>query len=62
MPVEKDFPSDGTFRVALRDYFADSALHSLIVGGFSNLEKSWADCAAEAYKIADAMLVQREKR
>ncbi len=44
--------------MTLRDYFADSALHSLLVSGFSD---SWAVCTEAAYRLADLMLSEREK-
>ena len=48
----------GIDRMTLRDYFAASALHGLLVGSAS----SDSDVAKWAYDAADAMLAERAKR
>lgn len=43
--------------MTLRDYFAAKAMQQMAGGGHT----TWADLAADAYAIADAMLKERAK-
>ena len=43
--------------LAIRDYFAAKAMQQMAGGGHT----TWADLAADAYAIADAMLKERAK-
>jgi len=45
--------------MSLRDYFAGRALSGLIAR--HRAEVAWSDVAPQAYRIADAMLAEREK-
>lgn len=47
----------GSEGMTLRDYLAAKAMQQMAGGGHS----SWADLAADAYGIADAMLKERDK-
>ncbi|WP_312905430.1 hypothetical protein [Stutzerimonas nitrititolerans] len=54
--IRKTLPSSG---MDLRDYFAAKAMQGLLTGG-GDFEK-FSHLAADAYAIADAMLVARAK-
>jgi hypothetical protein len=43
--------------LTLRDYFAAKAMQQMAGGGHT----TWADLAADAYAIADMMLLERAK-
>lgn len=43
------------------DYFAAKAMQSFLIGDYSWTEKTLKMCAEEAYKVANAMLKEREK-
>jgi hypothetical protein len=45
------------YGMTLRDYFAAKAMQQMAGGGHT----TWADLAADAYAIADAMLRERAK-
>ena len=44
--------------MTLRDYFAAKAMHALITG---NTYRNCDEIAGDAYRMADAMLAEREK-
>jgi hypothetical protein len=52
--------------VSLRDYFANSAMQSIISKGLETQSQNWNfgdiinELAKDSYRIADAMLKQRE--
>ncbi len=58
------FPSDnrssGYSGMTLRDYFATAAMQGLTTKYGETLQSSYDSRAKESYKIADAMLKQRE--
>lgn len=57
--IKQGTPSLG--EVDLRDYFAAKAIQGICSSG---PDRSWTDdmLACEAYRLADAMLAQREKQ
>jgi len=67
--IESDFHGDGrvfhysTGGMSLRDYFAGQALEGMAYMFVMNPE--YVDCenaAKQAYKVADAMIAEREKQ
>ena len=63
MDCRTSFPWTGTSDISLRDYFAGQALNGILMNytteRFGISEKSIAD---HAYKLADALLVSRERK
>ena len=60
------FPISGsqyshTYGMTLRDYFAARAIEGASVSAISNIRYNHDLLAADAYALADAMLVAREK-
>jgi len=52
------FPHRGEWGMSLRDYFAAAALQGIVAyNGFGGVDMS----ASEAYRLADAMLKERQK-
>lgn len=49
------------FGLSVRDFFAAAALQGIINRGFSELGNSESAYAALSYKLADAMLLERDK-
>lgn len=47
--------------MSLRDWFAGQSLSGLVVTG-SHGGASWPDVAIAAYALADAMIIERDKR
>lgn len=56
------FPSDRSFGMTLRDYFAAKAMQNFRDQIGSQSDQEWFDSMAEgAYRMADAMLKAREQ-
>jgi hypothetical protein len=53
------FPSDRSFGMTLRDYFAAKAMQGLLSN--RNAEAAIDEFAAKSYRMADAMLKAREQ-
>ena len=53
------FPSDRSFGMTLRDYFAAKAMQGSRAR--DSRYETWEDLAKDAYEIADAMLKAREQ-
>ena len=50
------------FGMSLRDYFAAKAMQSLIVVDIGHIDETWVtQMTTVAYRLADAMLREREK-
>lgn len=63
---ERAFPSTGeawySEGMTLRDYFAAKAMHGAMIGeDYRHCEEA-SDLAATAYAIADAMLIERNRK
>lgn len=54
------FPWTGTSDISLRDYFAGQALAGIMAGNYTSNSLNWMP--GEAYALADAMLVARERK
>ena len=52
-----DMGQHGAYGMTLRDYFAAKAMQGIVAN--SNRDYAWADLAAEAFALADAMLATR---
>lgn len=50
----------GTYGLSLRDYFAAKAMQGLLTDDRS-LDLNFREIAADSYRLADAMLMERKK-
>ncbi len=48
--------------MTLRDYFASKAVTSIMQNGYNTTGFNYSDIAVDAYKLADAMLLERSKK
>jgi len=58
---DSDGQTDYTGGMTLRDYFAAKAMQAMINNYVEYGYDGYADLANDAYKLADAMLAEREK-
>lgn len=57
----RSYSADGHNGMTLRDYFAGQALAGMAAQAYVHSEDGIADCAEDAYALADAMLAERAK-